>query len=224
MNLEILFFAGKYDNNNTLYDIAVSHASTTLKNHFRSDGSCYHVVDYNPENGEVILKETRQGYADESAWARGQAWALYGFTMAYRETNNKSYLNQAVKTALFLINHKNMPDDGIPYWDFDAPGIPDEPRDASAAAIICSALLELQDYVDNNLRDKFFAFARKQLKTLCSGEYMADPGENGFFILKHSTGSKPENSEVDVPLPYADYYFLESIKRYIEITENTAKN
>lgn len=216
MNLELLFEATKISDDSTFYNLAVSHADTTLKNYFRPDGSCYHVVDYNPETGEVLHRETGQGYADESAWSRGQAWAIYGFTMAYRETGDKRYLDQAVKTFDFMRSHPNMPADKIPYWDMDAPDVPDEPRDASSAAIIASALYELSGYpVDNP--ESFKDYADQIMESLSSEEYTARPGENGRFILKHSTGSIPHNSEIDVPLNYADYYYLEALKRKRDI-------
>lgn len=214
MNLEILFFATAKTNDSSFYNIAISHAIKTLANHFRSDGSCYHVLSYDTITGKVITKQTRQGYSDESAWARGQAWALYGFTMTYRETKNPIFLEQAKKIANFIINHKNFPKDGVPYWDFDDPQIPNTYRDASAGAIICSALLELQKYVDKKHAKLYLKVAKQQIKTLSSSKFRANLGENGNFILKHSVGSKPENSELDVPLTYADYYYIEALIRY----------
>ena len=130
-----LFEATKLSGDSSFWKIAVSHADKTLENHFRQDFSCYHVVDYDTITGEVRNKITAQGYSNESSWARGQAWALYGFTVCYRETQNPKYLDIAEKIAHFIITNKNMPADMVPYWDFDAPNIPNEPRDASAAAI-----------------------------------------------------------------------------------------
>jgi uncharacterized protein YyaL (SSP411 family) len=149
MNLELLFWATRFSGDPTFYNIAVAHANTTLKNHYRPDNSSYHVVDYDTITNQVLAKKTHQGAADESAWARGQAWGLYGFTVMYRETNDKKYLEQAEKIATFYLNHPNMPADKVPYWDFNAPNIPNEPRDASAAAIAASALLELSGYSVN---------------------------------------------------------------------------
>ena len=211
MNLELLFWATNETGDSTYYKIAEQHALTTLKNHFRPDYSCYHVVDYDPETGEVLHKGTHQGYSDESAWARGQAWALYGFTMAYRETSNPKFLEQAKHIAHFIFSHPNMPDDLVPYWDFDASGIPNEPRDVSAAAVIASALLELEGFVPEKKEDyhQKATFILNQLNT----KYRTEPGENQPFLLDHSTGSKPHNSEVDVPLIYADYYYLEALSR-----------
>ncbi|WP_346853960.1 glycoside hydrolase family 88 protein [uncultured Draconibacterium sp.] len=211
MNLELLFWASSATGDSMYSQIAVKHAETTLKHHFRADNSCYHVVDYNPETGEVQHKQTHQGFSDESSWSRGQAWALYGYTMCYRETKNHAFLKQAEKVAAFIMDHKNMPDDKIPYWDFDAPNIPNEPRDASAAAVIASALYELSTYCENG--EKYKNYANQITESLCSDSYLAKPGTNNGFILKHSTGSKPHNSEIDVPLIYADYYFVEALNR-----------
>jgi hypothetical protein len=214
MNLEYLFWASRATGDSTYYKIAVSHADKTIQNHYRADWSSYHVVDYDPLTGKVIKKQTDQGAFDESAWARGQAWGLYGFTVVYRETGNQKYLDVAKNIADFILNHPNMPEDMIPYWDFNAPGIPDAKRDASAAAIVASALLELQRYVDEDLSKKYLDAAEKIIRTLSSPAYRAKSGENNNFILMHNVGSLPANSEVDVPLSYADYYYIESLIRY----------
>lgn len=216
MNLELLFEATKLTGDSTYYKVAVSHADKTLQEHFRPDGSCYHVIDYDPKTGEVMHRMTGQGYADESAWSRGQAWAIYGYTMCYRETGDKRYLDQAVKTFNYMRNNPNMPADKIPYWDMDAPDIPNEPRDASSAAIIASALYELSGYPVEN-PEAYKAYADDIMTSLASDEYTAKLGENGRFILKHSTGSIPHNSEIDVPLNYADYYYLEALIRKRDI-------
>lgn len=211
MNLELLFEATRLSGDSTFYDIAVSHADMTLKHHFRPDGSCYHVVDYDSETGEVLHRQNAQGYADESAWARGQAWAIYGYTMCYRYTHKKEYLNQAVRTLHFILNHKNMPADMVPYWDYDAPNIPNEPKDVSSAACVASALYELNTYLPGR---GYRQLADRILTSLSSTAYRAPIGKNGFFLLMHSVGSIPHNSEIDVPLNYADYYFLESLCRH----------
>ncbi len=214
MNLELLFFASHDSGYAYLSDIAKSHADVTMANHFRPDGSSYHVVSYDTITGKVLLKQTRQGYSDESAWARGQAWALYGYTMCYRETGDKKYLEQAQKIAKFIMNHPDFPEDKIPYWDFNDPEIPDTYRDASAGAIMCSAFIELSQLTRKKLGKKYLSIAETQLRSLSSPAYRARPGENGNFLLKHGVGSKPENSEVDVPLTYADYYYIEAMMRY----------
>ena len=212
MNLELLFWATRVSGDSSFYKIAVTHANTTLKNHFRADNSSYHVVDYDTLTGNVLARVTHQGYADESAWARGQAWGLYGYTVMYRETKDKKYLEQAVKIADFYLNHKNLPADKIPYWDFNAPGIPNEERDASAGAIAASALLELGGYTKNG--KAYIAAAEQMLSSLSSPAYLAKPGSNNYFVLMHSVGHKPAKSEIDVPLVYADYYYIEGLLRY----------
>ena len=214
MNLELLFEASKLSGDSTFHKIAVSHANATLANHFRPDNSCYHVIDYDKIKGGVRNKQTAQGYADESSWARGQAWALYGYTVCYRETKDMRYLKQAEKVYNYLFTHKNMPDDLIPYWDFDAPDIPNEPRDASAAAITASALYELYTYNNN---PEYKKTADKIISSLSSPAYLALVGTNGNFVLMHSVGSIPHNQEIDVPLNYADYYFLEALARKINL-------
>ncbi len=213
MNLELLFNATKFTDDSSFYKIAVSHADVTMKNHYRPDYSCYHVVDYDSITGVARNHHTAQGYAHESSWARGQAWGLYGYVMCYRETGDKRYLEHAEKIANWWLNQKNMPEDHVPYWDFDAPKIPGEPRDASAAAIAASAFIELASFKTTHSND-YMDVAVKTLTSLSSPAYLAAPGENGYFILKHCVGSIPHNQEIDVPLNYADYYFLEAIMRY----------
>jgi hypothetical protein len=214
MNLELLMRAFHLSSDSLYYRIAVSHADNTMKNHFRPDYSCYHVVSYDTITGLPHVKMTHQGAFNESHWARGQAWALYGFTMMYRETGFQKYLTHAVNIANFLIHHPNMPEDRIPYWDLLAADIPNSYRDASAAAIMASALIELSGFVDKKLKSDFLRVAKTQLKTLSGADYLAKPGTNGFFILKHSVGNLPRGYEIDVPLSYADYYFLEALIRY----------
>lgn len=211
MNLELLFQASKQTGDSSYYKLAVTHANTTIKNHFRADNSSYHVINYDPLTGAIKEKKTAQGYSNESAWSRGQAWGLYGFVLTYRETKDPVYLEQARKIAGFVLDHPNLPDDKVPYWDLDAPNIPDALRDASAAAILASALLELFTYVPD---EKYFSAAERMLQTLSSPHYRAQPGTNGGFIIKHGVGHFPAKTEVDVSLSYADYYFIEAMKRY----------
>ncbi|MBF1524232.1 MAG: glycoside hydrolase family 88 protein [Prevotella salivae] len=210
MNLELLFEATRLSGDSTYWKVAVSHANKTLENQFRKDGSCYHVVDYDPNNGAVLHRQTAQGYADNSAWARGQAWAVYGYTVCYRYTHDRKYLDQAVKTLNFVMQNPNLPNDLIPYWDFDAPNIPNEPRDVSSAACIASALYEMNNYLPDN---GYTSLADRIIRSLSSPEYRAPLGKNGCFLLMHSVGSIPHNNEIDVPLNYADYYFLEALTR-----------
>lgn len=216
MNLEFLFWAARQSKDKKLYDISVTHADNTLKHHFRKDYSSYHVVCYLPGT-KVFRKKTHQGATDSSAWARGQAWAVYGYTMMYRETKDKKYLKLAEGIAQFVINHANLPADKVPYWDFDAPGIPNEERDASAAAVFASAFLELSTYSKQN-KDLYFNTAEQMLASLASPAYTANLNENNNFILKHSVGHKPGNSEINTPLVYADYYYLEALLRYKKLT------
>ena len=214
MNLELLFWATRVSGDSSFHNIAVTHANTTLKNHFRPDYSSYHVINYDSETGQIKQKRTAQGAADESAWARGQAWGFYGFTVMYRETKDRKYLDQANHIAKFLLRHPNLPGDKIPYWDFNAPGIPNALRDASAAAIICSALFELSGYVNNSEKAEYLSVAETILKNLSAAPYKADAGTNGGFIIQHCVGHMPNKTEVDVPLTYADYYFVEAMKRF----------
>jgi rhamnogalacturonyl hydrolase YesR len=212
--LELLFWASKESGDPKYRDMCILHADKTMENHYRPDYSSYHVVSYDTITGMPDKKNTHQGFADESAWARGQAWGLHGYTMMYRETKEQRYLTQAQHIAGFILNHPNLPADKVPYWDFNAPDIPNALRDASAAAIIASALVELSEYVDANTAKTYLDIAEIQLRTLSSPEYFAEKGTNENFILKHSVGHKPNGTEIDVPIIYADYYYVEALMRY----------
>jgi rhamnogalacturonyl hydrolase YesR len=215
MNLEMLFFASKMTGDKKYYDVAVKHADTTLENHFRPDGSSYHVVSYN-NDGTIESKGTFQGFAHESSWARGQAWTVYGYTMCYRETGDEKYLAHAEHIANYIMNAVQT-EDKIPYWDYHDTAIPDVPRDASAAAVTASTLLELSTLTkDADKAKAYVEYAQDILLSLSSPEYMSEEG-NGNFLLKHSVSHKPLNSEVDVPLVYADYYYLEAAQRYLSL-------
>ena len=229
MNLELLFEASKLSGDKRFEEIALQHAQTTMKNHYRKDYSSYHVVDYDTLTGEVLDRATCQGFVDESAWARGQAWGLYGIVTCYRYTQDQQYLEFAEGIADYIITHPNLPEDMVPYWDFNVvdpdltpewdydPSIFDEiPRDASAAAIICSALLELSTYSDQS-SDNYYEAATKILTSLASPNYLAQEGKNKYFLLNHSVGSIPHGVEIDVPLVYADYYFLEALLRHSKL-------
>lgn len=227
MNLEFLTQASKISGNQKYYDIAVTHAITTIKNHFRSDFSSYHVVDYDVNTGNVIAKKTHQGASDESAWARGQGWALYGYTMIYRETRDKKFLKQARNIAKYILDHPNLPEDMIPYWDFDYDKISPSSkiytnrqlRDVSAGTLFASALLELSQYTRGKESIRYFSAAETILLNLSKAPYKAEYGENGGYILRHSVGALPLNSEIDVPLTYADYYYVETLIRYKRLLE-----
>lgn len=233
MNLELLLLGSRLFSCDSLRNIALTHANTTMKNHFRENYTTYHIVDYIPETGEIDHKQTGQGFADESTWARGQAWAFYGYTMMYDKTGVKDYLSQAENIALYLL--PRIPEDGVPYWDFNAPGTPEalpadaqgHPkkydwkegdsilRDASAGAIMASAFVTLSVCTeDKALSKKCLKMAEKMIRALASPEYLAEEGEIGGFLLKHSVGNVQGPSEIDVPLTYADYYFLEAIVKY----------
>ncbi len=222
MNLELLMAGARLiggDEGMRIRQIAIQHAKTTLKNHFRDDWSTFHLVDYDPSDGHVLRKMTVQGYADSSSWARGQAWALYGYTMMTRELlfdqmaeEAQLFLEAASGIARMLLG--KLPEDGIPYWDFDDPSIPEALRDASAGAIMASAFAELSSLTkDRALSKNCLEMSVKQVTVLASPDYLAMPGTNGGFLLKHSVGNIPGGTEIDVPLSYADYYFLEAILR-----------
>ncbi len=210
MNLELLFEATKISGDSTYHKLAVKHANTTLKNHFRSDGSTWHVLDYDTISGQVRARVTHQGISDDSAWARGQGWAINGYTTVYRYTKQKKYLDRAVATANYFINHKNMPEDGIPYWDFDHPDIPNTSRDVSAAAIVASALVELYHYTNN---DAFLNYSKKVAKSLKSVDYILPDDIDAPFVLDHSFGDWSHREEMDEPIVYGDYYFLQTLLR-----------
>lgn len=215
MNLDLLFNTYRLTKDMKYYNVAVRHAQTTMKNHFRPDYTSYHVVSYNSD-GTVETKCTHQGQHNESVWARGQAWGVYGYTACYRETRNLDFLNQAMHIA-DMIMEKVTTEDCIPYWDYEAPATSDTPRDASAAAITASAFLELSTLAPEG--QKYFYYAERLLKRLSQSDYLAKKGENGGFLLKHSVGSLPHGAEVDAPLNYADYYYLEALKRYLDMQE-----
>lgn len=216
MNLELLFAATKFTGDSIYYDIAIKHANTTMKNQYRADFSCSHVVDYDAKTGEFRKRDWNNGNSDPNtaAWSRGQSWGLYGFTLMFRETGDVKYLKQAENIAKFILENPNMPKDMVPYWDYNAPEFPTL-RDASAAAILASGLMELSQLSKNG--QTYFKAGEKILTSLSSPQYFAEPGTNGNFLLKHATGNFLKNSELDGTLIYADYYFLEALTRYRKI-------
>lgn len=217
MNLELLFWAAENGGSPQLKDIAISHARKTGNNHFREDYSTFHLIDYDTISGEKRAGYTHQGYADESLWARGQAWAVYGFVMCYRETRIPEFLDIAQKA--YDRYKKRLPEDCIPYWDFDAPFTPQEPRDASAASVMASALIEMSQYIaDTELKKEYLEDAEKTLKSLASSEYRSGAVKPSFLL--HSTGHKPKGSEVDASIIYADYYYIEALIRLKRMREN----
>lgn len=219
MNLELLYWASKNGGSQKLYEIAVSHAEVTMKHIVRSDYSSFHLGNFDKLSGEFIKGYTHQGYADSSLWARGQAWGIYGFAISARETGRKDFL----KTSINLANHylNRLPEDGIPYWDFDDPKIPKAPKDASSAAIAACGMIELYFMADDQkMKDHFLNSATSLIEKLSSDKYLSKD-ENLAFLL-HSTGHHPKNSEVDIPIIYADYYFIEALikLRNLEMTNS----
>jgi unsaturated chondroitin disaccharide hydrolase len=211
MNLELLFWAFKETKDSTFYKVAVSHANTTMKNHYRVDFSSYHVVDYDEKTGQVTKKNTHQGFSHESAWARGQAWGLYAFTMCYRETGDKKYLQHAENIANFILKHPNLPTDLVPYWDYNAPEIPNAPRDVSAAALMASAFYEMSTLIPE--KSEFYRKTADKIMASIAEKYTAAPKTNKGFLLTNSTGHLPDKTEINVPIVYADYYYLEALLR-----------
>ena len=215
INLEMLFWAAKNGGNPYLYDIAVSHADKTMKCHFRPDYTSYHVAVYDTITGNLIKGVTHQGYADSTMWARGQAWAIYGYTVVYRETKDPKYLDFAQKvTDVYL---ERLPEDKVPYWDFDDPSIPNAPRDASAAALVASSLLELSTYLPNGTGKRYRDAAVEMLTSLSSDNYQS--GKSNPSFLLHSVGHWPAHSEIDASIIYADYYYIEALLRLKRLQE-----
>jgi hypothetical protein len=212
MNLELIYWVAEHTNNSNYINLCTSHADVTIENHFRSDFSSYHVVSYDTLTGKAVQHETFQGYADCSSWSRGQAWGLYGYTYMYSKTKDAKYLKQAQGIANYIMQHPHLPEDKIPLWDFYTRRKGNAPRDASAGALIASALLELSTLVQDG--NEYFKFAEEVLQNLSSDNYLAKKGENDYFILKHSTGSFPHYMEINTAINYADYYFLEALVRY----------
>ncbi|MDO7171571.1 glycoside hydrolase family 88 protein [Mariniflexile sp. AS56] len=214
MNLELLFWAAKNGGDKKLYDLAKSHADVSMKYLVRPDYSIYHVISFDDKTGEFVKGATHQGYADESMWARGQGWGIYGFAMSYRETGDEAYLKTSQKLADHFI--ARLPEDGIPYWDFDDPKIPNAPKDASAAGVVACGMLELSEQLeDKTLKEKYFKAAKALITQLGSDAYFS--GDTNDALLLHSTGHYPNNSEIDVPIIYSDYYFMEALLRLKKI-------
>lgn len=215
INLEMLFWAAKNGNKPYLKEIAVSHADKTMANQFRPDHTSYHVVVYDTLTGDFVRGCTHQGYADESMWARGQAWGVYGYTVAYRETGDHRYLDFVQQVADAFL--KDLPEDGVPYWDYNDPRIPNAPRDASAAAVVASALLELSTYLPGEKGEGYRKEAVRMLASLSSDAYAC--GDRKPAFLMHSTGHHPAGSEIDASIIYADYYYIEALLRLKRLNE-----
>ena len=219
MNLELLLWAWEQTGDAKYLEVATTHAKTTAKNHFREDNSSYHIVNYDPQTGEILFQGTHQGLADDSSWSRGQGWGLYGYTVMYRFTKDSFFLDKAWKIADYIMSYQPMPEDKVFLWDYKAPA--DAPRDASAAALCASAFLELSTLTEDKVQaGKAYRFAIDILKSLSGPDYTAAPGHNGGFLLKHSVTSFPTGKEIDRPLNYADYYYLEALLRLKNILDN----
>lgn len=224
INLEMLYWAARNGGDKHLAEIATKHAETTMKYQFREDGGCYHVVLYDPETGDFIKGVTHQGYADNSLWARGQAWAIYAYTFVYRETKDEKFLRFAEKVSDLYLSRLPK-DEYVPYWDFDDPAIPNSPKDASAAAVVASALLELSQLEDNPTKAAEYKQASiNMLIELSSDKYQSRELKPSFLL--HSTGHLPNGSEIDASINYADYYYIEALIRYkkmlqgLKVTDN----
>lgn len=214
INLEMLFWAARNGGRKELADIAIAHADRTMQCHFRPDYTSYHVAVYDTLTGDFLRGCTHQGYQDGSMWARGQAWAIYGFTVVYRETRDPRYLEFVQRvTDAYL---ERLPADYVPYWDFSAPGIPHAPRDASAAAVVASALLELCGYLPVEKGQVYLQAAERMLTSLSSDEYRCGQRKPAFLL--HSTGHWPAHSEIDASIIYADYYYIEALLRWKKLS------
>ena len=218
MNLDMMFWAARNGGNKLLYDLAVTHAKTTMQNHFRPDGSCYHVAVYDTISGDFVKGVTHQGYSDDSMWSRGQSWAIYGYTMVYRYTRNRMFLDFAQKvTDIYIKRLKETSDDFIPLWDMDdSRGTMGAPKDVSAACVVADALLELQKYVGGEKGEEYKQFALQTLAQLSTSKYQS--GKKNVAFLMHSTGHHPAGSEIDASIIYADYYYLEALNRVKNIS------
>jgi unsaturated chondroitin disaccharide hydrolase len=226
MNLQLLFWAAKNGGLQAWHDMAVSHCYATATDLVRPDGGTYQIVDYDIVTGDIVVQEALQGYADESTWSRGQGWAVYGYTVAFRETGDPNFLNLAVATADYYID--NSPADGVAWWDFDTPDIPNTERDTSAGSVAASALIELSNLTDDpQLREKFNTAACRILLALClpeqAGGYLAEDGNGSVLspgLLMHGCHFHPDAAvepgvaRPDESLIWGDYYFLEALVRY----------
>jgi len=220
VNLEILYKAWRWNNNEEYYKIANKHALNTMEKHFRPDFSSFQVVDYDLNSLLPKYRGSFQGYSDSTAWARGQSWGLYGFVLAFRETRDRVYLDQSIRIASYILGHNNFPEDGIPYWDYLSPDIPNTIRDATAAAILASALIDLSSYSEIKQPEQYITIAEKIIHTMVTNGYIANRNENENFVLNQGVGSVPGNTEVGIPLIYGDYYLLEALIKYKNLKIN----
>jgi rhamnogalacturonyl hydrolase YesR len=223
VNLEVLYKTWKMNSNEEYYDIANKHAINTMERHFRSDFSSFQVVDYDPESFLPKYKGSFQGYSDSTAWARGQSWGLYGFVVAFRETGDRVYLDQSIRIASYILGHENFPEDCIPYWDYLSPDIPNTYRDATSAAILASALIELSSFSEVKQPEQYLNVAERIIHTMVNQGYINNRNECENFVLNQGVGSFPLNTEVGVPLIYGDYYLLEALIKYKNLKINPTR-
>jgi len=215
MNLELLFWGTEHGAPASLKEHAISHALNTYRDFVRPDGSSYHVVRYNKDSGTIFNKGQLQGQNENSTWTRGHAWFIYGMTVCYRYTKDETFLTKACLLADYFL--KRLTPDNVSAWDFDSKPEYKDTKDASATAIVSSALFELSTYVkDPTRKEKYLDKATAMLAALCSKKYLAE-GEKTNALLLHSTQylTQPGNQNTDKPAIFADYYFLEAIKRYL---------
>lgn len=213
MNTSLLFWASENTGDPRYRHIAEAHMDTILEHFVRPDGSVYHIVNFNPETGEVTEKLGGQGYAAESAWSRGAAWALYGLSLAYHHTGKQSYLQASKRVAHFFLSC--LPEDHVPYWDFRAPGEIREIRDTSAGACAASGLLLLASQVNDSESHVYRDGALRMLESLYRN-YGAWDDSNEEGLLLHGTSNYPENSNIDIPLIYGDFFYVEALARIKE--------
>lgn len=212
MNLSLLYWASEESGDPRFAHIATAHAETALAHFLRPDGSNNHIVCFDPLTGEVERVDGGQGYAPESAWSRGQAWALYGMTNIYKYTRDVRFLEAAQRSAYHFI--ASLPEDGVPYWDFRLPGFDGQPRDTSAGAIAASGLLDLAELTPPAAGARFRKAAVDMLEAMT--ERYATFGRDGFHaILTGGTGHVPENKNIDVSLIYGDYYYVEAVAKLV---------
>jgi hypothetical protein len=219
VNLEILYKAWRWNNDDDFYIIANEHALKTMEMHFKSDFSSYQIINYNLKTHQPDFAGSFQGYSDSSSWARGQAWGLYGYLIAFRETKDRVYLDQSIRIANYILDNENFPGDCIPYWDFQAKDIPNVPRDAAAAAVLASAFIELSTYAEVKQPEQYLTISENIISSFAAQGYIAGRSELENFVLKHGVGNMPGGVEVDVPLIYGDYYFLEALIKYKNISK-----
>ncbi|PZD96857.1 glycosyl hydrolase [Paenibacillus sambharensis] len=210
MNLSLLFWASEETKDPRYKHIAMKHADTVLQCFIRPDGSCNHIVNFNPETGEMVESIGGQGYGPESAWSRGQSWALYGMANTYRYTKDIRYLDASKRVAHYFL--ASLPEDHVPYWDFRVPNQEGEPRDTSAAAIAASGLLELAELVPQEESSLYYRSACRIHEALTEQYGTWDmPDHEG--ILLGGTSHKPANANVNVSLIYGDYYYVEALAK-----------